>query len=291
MSSSNRRERELARAKRDRQLARAANTQKKNRYTWSISVASVVVLIVGFILFQNQVFGPKDNPTETSLPSGSAIESALLKNCSTPPAKPSNPRSWDKIPFDEKKVKFATDPNWELITNCGVVRIKLLGTKAPATVQSMGFLSTNGYFDNTPCHRLTTAGLFVLQCGDPTGTGTGDPGYTIPDENLPEAGPNNYPAGTVAMANSGVPRSGGSQFFIVYKDTQLGPNYTIFGQVTSGLNLIEAIANQGVAGGGPDGRPAQPVSILKASFLDSSTTGKRSKSPAITSTASPSASK
>lgn len=132
--------------------------------------------------------------------------------------------------------------------------------KAPTTVASMTQLAEAGYFDGTPCHRLVTQGIFVLQCGDPTGTGMGDPGYQLPDENLPKAGTKNYPTGTVAMANAG-PGTGGSQFFIVYKDTSLPPDYTIWGKVSSGLDTVEAIAAKGAQGGLTDGPPAESVTI------------------------------
>jgi peptidyl-prolyl cis-trans isomerase B (cyclophilin B) len=99
-----------------------------------------------------------------------------------------------------------------------------------------------------------------LQCGDPTGTGTGGPGFNIPDENLPQAVENNYPAGTVAMANAG-PGTSGSQFFLVYQDTTLGPNYTIWGTLISGLDILQTIASAGVVDGGTDGAPASAVTI------------------------------
>lgn len=146
-----------------------------------------------------------------------------------------------------------------LNTNEGVIEIAM-NPDARVTDASMAYLSGTGYFDNTPCHRLTTANIYVLQCGDPSGTGTGGPGYQIPDENLPQATANNYPTGTVAMANSG-PNTNGSQFFIVYQDTTLPPNYTVWGQVTSGLDVVERVAAAGVAGGGVDGAPALPVVI------------------------------
>lgn len=145
-------------------------------------------------------------------------------------------------------------------TNCGTIVVDLDGKHAPHTVNSFAFLAAHHYFDNTRCHRLTTAGIYVLQCGDPTGTGTGGPGYTIPDENLQGA---TYPAGTVAMANTGQPHSGGSQFFFVYADTQLPPSYTPFGRVVSGLGVLKAIAAAGTdnANGSGDGAPIQPVLI------------------------------
>ena len=129
-----------------------------------------------------------------------------------------------------------------------------------ADTERHGKLAGQGYFNNSPCHRLTTQGIFVLQCGDPTGTGTGGPGYTIPDENLAGA---TYPAGTFAMANTGQPHTGGSQFFICYADTPLPPQYTPFGHVTQGLEVLKAIAANGEddSNGPGDGKPKKPVII------------------------------
>jgi len=145
-------------------------------------------------------------------------------------------------------------------TNQGEIVIETTPSLAPLTVNAIAALAQKNYFDNTICHRLTTEGIYVLQCGDPTGTGTGGPGFNIPDENLPEAVENNYPAGTVAMANAG-PGTSGSQFFLVYQDTTLGPDYTIWGSITSGLDILQTIASAGVVDGGADGTPATGVTI------------------------------
>ena len=145
-------------------------------------------------------------------------------------------------------------------TNCGTIVVTTVGAKAPITVTQLATLARGGFFNNTLCHRLTTQGLYVLQCGDPTATGSGGPNFTFRDENLPVEGLNNYPAGTVAMANSG-PGTNGSQFFLVFADTTLGANYTIWGTITQGLDIVKAIAKAGVKGGGADGAPNQPISI------------------------------
>lgn len=145
-------------------------------------------------------------------------------------------------------------------TNQGEIVIETKPALAPLTVNAIAALAQKNYFDNTICHRLTTQGIFVLQCGDPTGTGTGGPGFNIPDENLPQPTENNYPAGTVAMANAG-PGTSGSQFFLVYQDTTLGPDYTIWGSVTSGLDILQTIASAGVVDGGADGAPLTGVTI------------------------------
>lgn len=152
-------------------------------------------------------------------------------------------------------------------TNCGTIVISTVGAKAPVTITQLATLARGGFFDDSLCHRLTTQGLFVLQCGDPTATGGGGPKFTYRDENLPTNTINNYPAGTVAMANSG-PGTNGSQFFLVFADTTLGPNYTIWGTITQGLDIVKAIAKAGVKGGGADGPPAQAIAILQATVTN-----------------------
>jgi peptidyl-prolyl cis-trans isomerase B (cyclophilin B) len=160
-----------------------------------------------------------------------------------------------------------------ITTNCGPIVISLLGAKAPITVTSIASLANAGYYNKSLCHRLTTEGIFVLQCGDPTASGSGSPtgwkGYA--NENLPKAAGINYPAGTVAMANSG-PNTNGSQFFLVYQDTTLGPDYTIWGKITKGLDLVQKIGAVGAyqmsgtqAMYAADGFPIQMVEIVKAS--------------------------
>ncbi len=161
-----------------------------------------------------------------------------------PPAKP-----------DDKASYQAT-----IRTNHGDVVINLLNSKATCTVSSFVYLAAKKYFNGTHCQRLTTVDPFVLQCGDPTGTGKGGPGYTFASENLAGA---TYTAGTVAMANTGAPDSNGSQFFLVYKNSQLAPSYTPFGQVVKGLGIIQNVAKAGSdnASGAGDGHPKEKVVI------------------------------
>jgi peptidyl-prolyl cis-trans isomerase B (cyclophilin B) len=161
-----------------------------------------------------------------------------------------------------KKALTTFPKKFTLVTNCGNVVITTVGAKAPFAMTSIAALAKGGYYDNSLCHRLTTQGLFVLQCGDPTATGRGGPQFTFPDENLPANTANNYPAGTVAMANSG-PNTNGSQFFLVYANTTLAPSYTIWGTITSGLDIVKAIAKAGAAGGAPDGKPVKTIAIQK----------------------------
>ena len=143
--------------------------------------------------------------------------------------------------------------------------LELDGAAAPQAVASFVTLAQGGYFDGTGCHRLTTQGIFVLQCGDPTFTGSGSPGYSFgPIENAPED--DLYPAGTVAMARRGDDaESMGSQFFLVYEDSTIPSDtaggYTVFGTITSGLDFVQAVADTGAVDGAPDGEPATPVTI------------------------------
>ena len=145
-------------------------------------------------------------------------------------------------------------------TNRGDIGVQLDTEGAPCTAGSFTSLAEQGYFDDTSCHRLTTEGIFVLQCGDPSGTGSGGPGYRFADE---LTGEETYPAGTLAMANAGADTNG-SQFFIVYADTEQPPNYTVFGEVDAeGLALVEGIAEAGSddSNGPGDGAPVEEVVI------------------------------
>jgi peptidyl-prolyl cis-trans isomerase B (cyclophilin B) len=179
-----------------------------------------------------------------------------------------------------------------LHTSAGDIPMVFDRSQAPCTVQSELHLVSSKFYDNTPCHRETAYPtpnpLYVLQCGDPTGQGSGGPGYTIPDEKPaglkaaptttpPQAGqpgPVVYPAGTLAMANTGSPHSGGSQFFLVYKDSQLPASYAVFGAVSpAGMAVLNKIAAAGITPGTDpntgapspnDGKPKTPVTITSA---------------------------
>lgn len=158
-------------------------------------------------------------------------------------------------------------------TNCGDIVIDLDAEAAPQAVASFVQLAEQNYWIDAPCHRLTTQEtLQVLQCGDPTGTGQGTPGYGFAVENAPADG--RYPRGTVAMARTADPENGnGGQFFIVYGDSELPDpdGYTVFGTVTAGLDIVDREAAAGVAPGGSspdDGPPAAPISILRVAVTE-----------------------
>jgi peptidyl-prolyl cis-trans isomerase B (cyclophilin B) len=164
-------------------------------------------------------------------------------------------------------VSLAEDRTWTgtITTDQGDIGIELEGDVAPQAVANFVTLAQEGYFDDTACHRLVTSGIYVLQCGDPTATGTGGPGYSWgPIENAPSD--DVYPAGTIAMARQGGDgESMGSQFFLVYEDSTIPSDtaggYTVFGRITSGLDVVQAIADAGVSGGASDGAPLTPVTI------------------------------
>ena len=268
----NKRQRELARAKFERQQARRATQGSRRRRNQRILAAVVVVgLVVGSVAWAVLATRGADEPTATPTVDPSAFASLVASaegQAAEPSAEPAvldcrpagNPRP-DDVTFTAAPAG-RTATSLTLATNCGDIVIAL-DPAAPATVASAVFLAGEGFYDATSCHRLTTSGIFVLQCGDPKGDGSGGPGYVLPDENLPPDGEANYPAGTVAMANAG-PGTSGSQFFIVYEDTTLPGDYTIWGTVTEGLDLVREIASAGVADGATDGAPVQPVLIESA---------------------------
>ena len=235
-------ERNTVRRARIEELRAAEKARAKRRRTVVIaSAVAVAVVLAGLITWVVTDSGSGSNPTAGS--------------CGNVVAGSPNGKQWKTAPA--MSIDTAATYTATLKTSCGDIGIKLNAKAAPTTVNSFVFLAGQAYFDHTKCHRLTTGGLYVLQCGDPTGSGSGGPGYSFPDENLKGA---TYPAGTVAMANSG-PNTNGSQFFLVYQDSQLPPSYTPFGTITAGMDVLARIAADGIAGGGSDGAPKDDVVI------------------------------
>lgn len=189
---------------------------------------------------------PTSSASETSAPAGECSYPAD----SQPASKPVDAPDADPTVSGEVAATIST--------SAGDLAVTLDADATPCTVNSFLSLAKQGYFDDTTCHRLTTQGIFVLQCGDPTGTGTGGPGYSFADE---LSGSETYPAGTLAMANAG-PNTNGSQFFVVYADTQLPASYTVFGHLDkASTEIVAGIAAEGTANGAPDGAPKTPVTI------------------------------
>jgi peptidyl-prolyl cis-trans isomerase B (cyclophilin B) len=270
--SQEQRRRQLAREKFLRQQQRRTAARRKSRMRNAV-IASVlgVVLVGSLALYTTGVLKGDDDKTNTSAEATpSASPSKPEDPCEKPAAGKVKSETWKKEPAMtiDKSAKYTM----KLATTCGEIDIDMKTSAAPHTVNSFDFLAGKGYFDHTKCHRLTTNGIYVLQCGDPTGSGSGGPGYTIPDENLKDKSlkGNVYPAGTVAMANTGQKHSGGSQFFLVYQDSQLPPSYTPFGTVSeAGLKVLKKIAAAGESTGAGDGAPNATVVINKATVTKS----------------------
>jgi peptidyl-prolyl cis-trans isomerase B (cyclophilin B) len=163
-----------------------------------------------------------------------------------------------------KLQKFKKNKVITFNTNCGDIVIEAFAKRAPVTTSMLTGLISARFYDQSICHRMinsSTAAL--LQCGDPTDSGYGGPAFQFNDENLPKPVMNNYPAGTVAMANSG-PNTNGSQFFIMATNTTLDPYYSVWGRVTKGLEIVKAVVATGTVEGGEVGRPKVKIAIEKA---------------------------
>jgi peptidyl-prolyl cis-trans isomerase B (cyclophilin B) len=228
----------------------------------AIIAGIVAVCVLALILIPVLINsgGGDDEPTASSHATPTSIDDVT---CDKPPNAQSEGKTYPSPPPQS----LAESSTWEatIHTTCGDIKVELDGKAAPQTVASFIYLAQDDYWKDGPCHRLTTdaAGIFVLQCGDPTGTGTVAPPYGFGVENAPPTG--DYPRGTLAMARGDDPNSNGGQFFIVYKDTQLpteAGGYSIFGKVTQGMEIVDAVAQQGVAQSTGDGAPKQPISIL-----------------------------
>ena len=228
------------------------------------ALVAVLALAVGGVVLLRALASPTGTDTlgEPAVGGGYAyaspepVDAVLAGPCAyTPDGAPARPVS----PPTDADVAATGQYEVAIETNLGPIVFVVDAARVPCALGSLRALARAGYFDATPCHRLTTVGISVLQCGDPTGTGTGGPGYAFDDEALEGA---SYPRGTVAMANSG-PGTNGSQFFLVYADTALPPDYTPLGTITSGLEVLERVAAAGSddSNGPGDGRPRTPVQI------------------------------
>lgn len=256
--SAKQRRRELARKHFERQEARRAAEAARRRRIGIVAGAVIVVvaLVMGTLLVSGAL-GGDDDPVAAGSDSD-ASDDAATGACAYRAAGESAVPDLGTPPAIDPAALTTPLPTTATLTINGAPVTVTLDAGAPCTVNSLSFLATAGYYDGTTCHRLTTSdSLKVLQCGDPTGTGSGGPGYEYDNENTDGA---TYPAGTVAMANSGADTNG-SQFFLVYGDSQLPPDYTVFGQITAGLDVITGIADAGTDNGLEDGAPITPVTL------------------------------
>lgn len=289
----NEQRREAAKRKLERQLERRAERGRRRRLQVLSAVVGVVVLVGGVALVVSLTRGGNSNTaagaTSAATPTAPASSTGPSTPASAPVALPAG-RTTPLAPTvdctftpstGQPAVKANTAPAGTatstqgtvavtMTTSAGAVPLTLDRTLAPCTVASFLSLTTQKYFDGTPCHRLTTQGIKVLQCGDPAGTGMGGPGYTFanefPTDQFPTGDPAaqnsaTYPRGTLAMANAG-PGTNGSQFFLVYGDSPLPPQYTVFGSIgAAGLSVLDAVAAAGTSTGSGDGAPKTPVTI------------------------------
>lgn len=239
MATTTRRQRELARARWERQQQRRQEGKRKSRQRQKILAAAVsVALIATLAVFVTDWVGGDEEPEETLDASGAPVL------CQYNPVEGVD--TGGKVAALPPSTAAVTGTYTATITtNQGEIVMDLEPAAAPCTVNSFVHLAQSGFYDATTCHRmLVDAGQNILQCGDPTATSQGGPGYQFADENLDGAA---YTAGVVAMANSGA-NTNGSQFFMVYSDSGFDPNYTPFGRITSGLDILEQIAAGGVTG-------------------------------------------
>lgn len=258
--------RAAAQRKLQRQLERRAQAARKRRQTVIIVTASVAVLAVlaaVFLFLANRDGSAGD---DASASGSQAAAGATTGPCTyTPEDTAANPNLTDVgMPEDPDPTPAEGTAVVDVATSAGAVQFTLDRALAPCAVQSVLYLVSQKFYDGSPCHRMVNQPTFgVLQCGDPTGTGGGGPTYKFKQE--PPTGDTPYPRGSIAMANSGAPASTGSQFFIMFADTQLSPDYSVVGTVTSGLEVIDAVAAGGNDGsfepspGG--GAPLTPVTI------------------------------
>lgn len=270
MAGKKERQRRLARERYERNLSRRVAHHERTRRITGITLACLLVAglgVGGFFLFGG---GPAHHPAAAA-PSRPATPSASPSpSAAAPVAEPAHTCAYTvsgpasrKVGLPPKHPDFRAHYQATIHTNRGNIVINLLNSKATCAVNSFVSLASQKFYNQTSCHRLTTSGIFVLQCGDPTGTGSGGPGYQFGYENLSGA---KYGAGTVAMAHSSQPNSNGSQFFLVYKDsTSLPSNYTPFGTIVSGLKIVQNVAKAGsdnaFAAQGGGGHPKEKVVI------------------------------
>lgn len=263
----NKQRREAAQRRLQRQLERREQLARKRRRNLLVLAAAVAVLVVvGAAVLITGVVGGDDDTTASADPTVSAdptdgatpVVDGSDGTCDFTPDTSGSPNVTD-VGTPPAEVTASGTTQLTMTTSAGPIGLTLDQAAAPCAAASFRYLTEQGFFDGTPCHRLTNSEtLRVLQCGDPSGTGTGGPSYQFPTQ---VTGSETYPRGTLAMANSGQ-GTDGSQFFLVYGDSTLQPDYTVVGTIDeTGLATLDAIAAAGIAGGAPDGAPAQPVTI------------------------------
>ncbi|HLH57845.1 MAG TPA: peptidylprolyl isomerase [Streptosporangiaceae bacterium] len=281
MAGKQERQRKLARERYERQQQRRAERARQMRKRGAIAGSAIVVVAIAvgaYFLFSGSS-KPSAAASSKASPSASTTASPSAKP-TLPPATPAatvpttpptaapvshctytkSGTAARKVGLPPAKPDSSGKSQATITTNRGTIVVDLLNSRAPCTVNSFVYLTEHGFYNNTPCPRITDTGIYVLQCGDPTGTGSGGPGYKFGNENTTGA---TYPAGTLAMANSGGTDSNGSQFFICYGGGGLAPSYTPFGVVVKGLDIVRKVAEAGNNNSNPagGGAPNEKVTI------------------------------
>jgi peptidyl-prolyl cis-trans isomerase B (cyclophilin B) len=269
------------------ELRQARRQQVRKRGLIGLSIVAAGGLIAGLIF----VFIPSGPHKAAAAATSSPTPTASATPTASTVAEPAHHCTYTAAtPVAKKETPPPSTPDYTgtytatITTSLGKVSFDLLNSKATCTVSSFVHLAEAGYFNNTQCHRLLTTGIYVLQCGDAYATasktltcgttstvGSGTPGYQFASENLTGA---KYPAGVVAMANTGTATSNGSQFFIVYKDSTSGlsASYTPFATVSSGLNIVQNVAKGGFSCQYPS---TQGGGVPKEKFIIDSVTIKK----------------
>jgi peptidyl-prolyl cis-trans isomerase B (cyclophilin B) len=268
VSSIKDRQRAAARARLEKEMAERAETARKRRQRQAIIGSALAVIVIAGVAFWvvTSMGGDDDNSTPAAAgpPAGTvactwtpedASAGGQIKDVGTPP--PNAPNTGLDV--------------MTISTGLGDITAKVDKSKAPCTAAAFEYLASKKFWDNTKCHRMTTVDIKVLQCGDPSATGkgyretdgSGGPSFRYAEENLPTSATPPYPRGTIAMAKTQAPGSTGSQFFIVYADTQLDPSYTVLGTIDKGMDIVDKVAKGGVddANGPGDGHPKIEVPI------------------------------
>lgn len=276
----NRKRGEDALAQLDRELKSRDRAEKSRPLKIGLAAAVVILAIVGGIWFlatrdtgeevtASEETTTTETPTMEPLAMTRATALPETVTCEYPEA--GEPAREISAPSTENIPTTGT-VNVTLTTGQGPIGMELDRSVAPCTVNAIEHFAAEGYYDDTVCHRLTTSGIHVLQCGDPSGTGAGGPGFQFANEyptdelDGPATSAVIYPRGSIAMANAGADTNG-SQFFLNYQDSPLAPDYTYFGQISEeGLATLDKIAEAGVQGGAADGAPAEEVRIETAAL-------------------------
>jgi len=270
----NKQQREAAKRKLERQLVRRHQQDARRRQVTLIStifgtIIVMAVVIVSIVMLTNDDKKTSASASNSATPTTSATPSETPTQASTTSAAgevactytsedaTANP-NLKEVGKPPAKASAKGSETVKMVTSRGEVDIQLNRASAPCSINSWDYLISKKFYDNTKCHRLVNQGIFVLQCGDPTATGSGGATYKYAEENLDKVA---YGEGVVAMAKTQAPATTGSQFFIIWKDSNSGlsKDYSVVGKVIKGLDIVKAVAAGGLAADGT--APKLPISI------------------------------